>query len=317
MARRIHVISPVQGTGNRLDLELVCPLLEEHGFEVVRYPVLRRNGSARLAHVLRRLARFRGRFDVNLFLGPLFPEWLPFAVKNVWVPNPEGFREHQRKFLPWVDLVLAKTRLTETIFRALGRPVEYTGFTSRDHFDGSVPRAYTGFLHAGSSRFKGTARLVECWKAHPAWPPLVLVDHAAVPDAPNIRPLTGYVPDAEYRRLQNATGFHLCCSEAEGFGHYIMEALSCGAVVFTTDGPPMNELVHPGRGILVGRLEKTEPAGLSRRYYFDPARLAETIDRARGMDETALRKLGAAGRDFFLENDRAFRERFIRVMGAL
>ncbi len=37
----------------------------------------------------------------------------------------------------------------------------------------------------------------------------------------------------------------------EGFGHYIVEALSTGAIVVTTDGAPMNELVTPKSGFLV------------------------------------------------------------------
>jgi glycosyltransferase involved in cell wall biosynthesis len=314
---RIHAISPVQGTGNRLDLELVCPLLEEAGFDVIRYPVLHRNGRARLAHMARWLASFRGRVDINVFMGPLFPEWLPFAKKNVWIPNPEGFHERHRKFLPMIDLVLAKTKLTENVFRALGRPVEFVGFTSRDRLDAAVPRDYTRFLHACHSPFKGTKRLVENWKEHPEWPELVLVDHPPVPGAANIHPIAGHLPEDQYLRLQNEIGFHLCCSEAEGFGHYIMEALSCGAVALATNGPPMNELVQPSRGILLDCLAETEPLGLSRRYFFKPSGLQEAVQRARDMGELALRQLGSAARAYFLENDRAFRRRFIEMMQSL
>jgi glycosyltransferase involved in cell wall biosynthesis len=314
MPRRIHLISPAGGTGNRLDLELVGPLLEESRFEVIRYPVVKRNGRARLAHMLRWLARFRWRFDFTIFMGPLFPEWLPFARKNIWIPNVEGFHEHQRKFMPWIDLVLAKTRLTENIFRALGRPTEFIGFTSRDRLDASVPRVYTEFLHAASSHNKGTKRLVECWKSHPDWPRLTCLQTGREAEASNVCAIPERVPEAEYQRLQNKIGFHMCCSEAEGFGHYIMEALSCRAVVFTTNGPPMNELIQPSRGILVDHLPETTPIGLSQRYYFDPASLANAIDRTRSLDAAALRELGSAGRAFFLENDRDFRERFIEVM---
>jgi glycosyltransferase involved in cell wall biosynthesis len=315
--RRIHAICPVQGTGNRLDLELLCPLLEDAGFEVVRYPVLKRNGRARLTHLLRWLAQFRWRCDINLFIGPLFPEWLPFAAKNVWIPNPEGFREHQRKFLPMIDLVLAKTRLTENVFRDLGRPVAFTGFTSRDRLDENISRDYTRFLHACHSPNKGTKRLLESWRAHPRWPGLILVDHAPVPGAPNIDAIPGYMPDDQYRQVQNEIGLHLCCSEAEGFGHYIMEALSCGCVALATDGPPMNELVRPSRGIMLDCLPQTEPLGLSQRHFFDPESLAAAIERVKEMDAATLRQLGAAARTYFLQNDRAFRRRFIDVMKSL
>lgn len=39
---------------------------------------------------------------------------------------------------------------------------------------------------------------------------------------------------------------HVCASEREGFGHYINEARAAGALVVSTDHPPMNELITPG-----------------------------------------------------------------------
>jgi glycosyltransferase involved in cell wall biosynthesis len=50
--------------------------------------------------------------------------------------------------------------------------------------------------------------------------------------------------------LQNK-GVHVCPSLAEGFGHYLNEARASGALVITTDMPPMNELVRPEAGVLV------------------------------------------------------------------
>ena len=57
--------------------------------------------------------------------------------------------------------------------------------------------------------------------------------------------------DAALRTLQNSHRFHLCLSEAEGWGHYIAEALSVGAITLTCDAAPMNELVTAERGLLV------------------------------------------------------------------
>jgi glycosyltransferase involved in cell wall biosynthesis len=316
----VHVLSPVAGFGNRLDLDLVCALLEGEGFDVTRFAVSNRTKSGRAGAVLSRVVSGRGRFDLNLFLAPIFPEWIPFARKNVLIPNAEGFA--QVNWLSRIDLVLAKTRLTETIFRDLGCRTEFTSFTSHDHLDPAVPRDFSRFFHSCSSQFKGTVRLLETWRAHPEWPELVAVinNNDLVPadlQAPNLRLLRQRLTEAELRQWQNSIGFHLCTSEAEGFGHYIMEALSCRAVTLTTDGPPMNELIQPGRGILIPRLSEAPAMRLSRRYLFDPAGLAAAVDEALALDPATRTAIGEKGREFFLENDRTFRRNLIAILKSL
>jgi glycosyltransferase involved in cell wall biosynthesis len=322
MSISAHVISPVAGFGNSLDLDLVGSLLEENGINVTRYPVVKREQSARLGRVLRRVLSFRGRFDVNIFLAPIFPEWLPLARKNVLIPNAEGFPQRLHKWLPRIDLVLAKTRLTERVFRQLGCRTEYVGFMSPDQLDEQIPREPSKFFHACSSQHKGTKRLLEVWKAHPEWPELVTVinnNDTIPPDfqAANIRAIRQRLPNEDVRKLQNSIRFHICCSEAEGFGHYIMEAMSCRAVTLTTNGAPMNELIQPGRGILVDCLDDPAPMGLSHRYLFKPESLEEQVERVRKLDLAAIGQIGASARAYFLESNRVFRERFPDIIRAL
>jgi glycosyltransferase involved in cell wall biosynthesis len=320
MARTIHVISPVAGFGNALDLDLVCSILQEGGFDVTSYPVRKREKTARLSQVARRIFSGRGRFDVNLFLAPIFPEWLPMARKNILVPNVEGFPGHLHKWLPRIDLVLAKTRLTERIFRELGCPTEFTSFTSPDHLDEKIPRDYTKFYHSCSSPYKGTRRLLDVWRKHPEWPELVTVLNPTITkdfEGPNIHAILKRLPGEEIIRLQNSIGFHICSSEAEGFGHFIMEAMSCGAVTLTTNGPPMNELVQPSRGVLLDCLDEAPKLGLSNRYLFKPESLEEQVERVTKWDLATLQQIGTAARTFFLENDRAFRARLVELMRSI
>ena len=321
MSRTVYVTSPVAGWGNRLDLDLVCTLLEQNGFEVTRWPAADRSKKARLTNVAKRIFSGRGRFDLNLFLAPIFPEWIPLARKSVLIPNAEGFA--QASWLKHIDLVLAKTRLTERIFQGLGCRTEFVSFTSEDHLDESVPRDETTFFHSCSSQYKGTQRTLETWQRHPEWPLLTaVVNHnELIPPAlftgPNIRVIRERLPGEELRRLQNSHGYHLCCSEAEGFGHYIMEAMSCRALPFTSDGPPMNELVQPDRGFLV-KCEDERPAmRFSQRHIIRGDGLEEQVERAIRLDAATKRTMGEAGRAFFLEKDRFFRQRFIEVMKAL
>jgi glycosyltransferase involved in cell wall biosynthesis len=53
------------------------------------------------------------------------------------------------------------------------------------------------------------------------------------------------------RDMQGSAFMHVCPSVREGFGHYINEGRAVGALVVTTDHPPMNELVQPQTGLLV------------------------------------------------------------------
>lgn len=317
MLNNLHIICPVLGIGSRLDLAIIAPLLEEAGFNVTRYPVSDRSKKTRSGRLALQVLKHPHRFDANIFLGAIFPEWLPLARKNIWIPNPEGFNEQKEKWLSHIDVVLAKTRLTERLFRERGCNTVYTGFTSLDHFEPVTGRDYTRFFHACSSPQKGTKRLIQTWGQHPEWPELVVTitnDDPVVRNfkAANVRILTDYLEDAEFRQMQNKMGFHICCSEAEGFGHYIMEAMSTGAVTFVTNGPPMNELVQPDRGLLIEHLPNPAPLGLTHAHLFDPGNLGEQIHHALKLTPSERDEIGRAGRAFFLENDRVFRQTFPR-----
>jgi hypothetical protein len=296
MQPAIHVISPVGGTGTSLDLELIVPLLKQNGFNVTSYPLADGGKVARSGRLASTFLLRPHRFDVNIFMGPILPELLPMAHKNVWIPNAEGFSQNLHKWLSRIDLVLAKTRMTERIFHSLGCRIEFMSFTGQDRLDTRVARDHTKFYHACRSPFKGTKCLLETWKAHPEWPEIVVVSSndgaiAASFEAPNIRIIAQHLPPAEYIHLQNSIGFHICCSEAESYGHTIMEAMSCGAVTLTANG--------------------------SHRYIFKAESLEEQIERAMKLEMAAVGQIGSSARACFLENDQLFRRHFPAVIRSL
>ena len=155
------------------------------------------------------------------------------------------------------------------------------------------------------------------WRRHPEWPHLTVVQSPleAKPFEPvaNISHRIDYIDDAELRRLQNASWFHVCSSETEGFGHYLVEAMSVGAVTLTTAAPPMDELVAPDRGILVP-YSHTGTQFLANVYYFDEAAAEAAIERMIAMPDEELQRIGANARAWYQHNDREFSE---RLHGAL
>ncbi|OOG59330.1 glycosyltransferase [Rhodanobacter sp. C03] len=254
-------------------------------------------------------------FDVNIALEHVRPCYFGLARLNLLVPNPEWLSPHSQRYLPRFDAILCKTRYAVDLFSARGCRAIHIGFRSTDCLDRSVPRQ-AAFLHlAGASRMKGTQRLLALWRRHPEWPKLLLLQSpktalpAAEPSPANIEHRVGYLNDIrEIRHLQNAHRFHLCLSETEGWGHYIVEAMSCAAVVVTCDAPPMNELVTAERGMLVST-DGALPFNLTTRYRFDEAALEATVERLMRMPESAQSVLGEQARTWFTSNEAAFAAR--------
>jgi glycosyltransferase involved in cell wall biosynthesis len=314
---RINLVTWDNGGGLRTDVDVLTDLLSACGCEILFNGRSTRSASGtwrsdglrvRVRHGVAAVTARRS-YDVNLFLESIAPEFLPHARINCLVPNPEWFRDENRPYLPQIDWVLCKTRSAVDAFQPLTTRTRYVGFRSPDRSDAHHrPDDDLLFLHAsGSSRWKGTAAVIAVWRRHPGWPRLVvlrsrtLYGGEAVEElspAPNIDVVTEWLDDAAWRRYQNACAVHLCPSEAEGFGHLILESMSCGAVVITTDGAPMNEMVTPDRGVLV-RAARYEPMHLATRYFVDPDDLERQVARLIAMSPDERRLLGERARRWY------------------
>jgi hypothetical protein len=322
---RIHVVGRDNGAGLSRDIALVAGVLRDAGFDV-EASGLRHGGLRRFLRLLRIRAGLlrRGwrdaslrRFDLNLLLERLWADWLPLARRNALLPNPEWYKPDFDALLPRLDAVLAKTRHAQALFAAKGCPSRFTGFTSQDRRLPDVPRE-AAFLHvAGRSINKGTEAILAAWHARPDFPPLTLVQRkregAAPEAAANLRVLDGYLADAELRTLQNRHLFHLCPSETEGFGHHLVEAMSVGALVLTTDAEPMNELVRPDRGVLVP-YARTGMQRLATTYFVTPEAVAAGVDALLALDPLQRAAMSAAARAWYEANDRVFRERLVAAV---
>lgn len=310
-----RILSRANAHGLSRDLGLVAGLLADAGHAIEPVAFSNEKGLRLLRISGMQVARcWKGRADLQILLEHFYPPTLSLARRNLWMPNPEWFRPRWRDKLAAIDGTLCKTRHAETIFADFGCGPRYVGFTSQDRLDRTVPRQRR-FLHlAGKSPVKGTEAVLEAWRRHPEWPPLVVVQtsrhaRAAAKPAANIDHRIGRMDDAELRRLQNVCRFHLSPSEAEGFGHCLVEGMSVGAAILTTDGEPMNELIRPGHGVLI------EPAqvgklGLARRHFVDADGIERAVERILAMGDGEVGAMGAAARAAFEVIDRDFRARF-------
>lgn len=247
-----------------------------------------------------------------------FPAWFGAGQENWLIPNPERYPRRQIGRLRRLTGVFAKTLDAQRIFESLGIRTLYLGFTSPDRRDTEIRKDWGRFFHlAGANTLKGTEDILALWAAHPEWPELVLVqkaDNAPGSVPPNVTLRSGYMDDAELRRLQNVCGIHLCPSRAEGWGHYIVEGLSAGGIVVTTDAAPMNELVTARSGVLVPT-SRQEPRHLGVCHYVDPTALEAAIERLITMPASDKAAIGRAARQRYEAIDEAFHDRCAAAFG--
>lgn len=322
---RVNVVAWDSG-GLATDIDVLTAVLERAGCTVTfkgrqhRRPRNRLHSLLMTANVL--VAQHwaslthRPQFEVNFFVESVFPEFLAMARTNCLFVNQEWFRDSNLPHLSRLSILLCKTPSGVRCLQDLPVACCMVGFTSPD-------KRIIGFkrcgpircLHlSGQSAVKGTEAVVEAWSRNPGWPQLTVVRRtkrydggpaAPLPPLPNVCYETDYLPDDRLRELQNACEIHVLPSQAEAYGHVIGEAMSCGAVVVTTDAPPMNELVQSDRGVLI-RVARSEPLHRSTRYFVDIADLEMKLDQVFSMPPAERRQLGQNARVWYEAQHRRF-----------
>lgn len=319
--KRVNIIAWSNGFGLTRHINLLGDALRRGGFDVtvtaVQFGSKDRKHQERLyrkREFKRKLLRWLGRgdaaeFDANIMIEHVRPIFLSMARVNLFAPHPEWCLPIDAALLKFTDGTLCMTHHAEPIFAGLGCDTKYIGFTSEDRHDPAVPRERTFFHLAGGSINKGTDLLLEVWRRHPEWPMLRVLQSPKNakegPPAANIDHRIGYIDDAELRQMQNASRFHICSSETEGYGHYLVEAMGVGAVVLATDAPPMNEMITPDRGIRID-YERTGTQNLATTFYVSEQSIEAAVERALALGDADVAAMGAAARQWFVDNDQAF-----------
>jgi glycosyltransferase involved in cell wall biosynthesis len=263
--------------------------------------------------------------DFQIHLEQIHREQFRFSHRNFLILNPEFTDPNVFKKLRQNPVILCKTRHAHQLFSGCLPEVEYVGFTSPDRFRPTVKKSFSKFLHvAGKSDYKGTRELVEVWSRNPSWPELTVIwsptDSYGNPRknleaGPNVQVIFRRLGDEELINLLNESGVHLCPSRTEGFGHYMVEALSTGAIVLTLDAPPMNEIVAPDFGYLVQAIP-SEVQFMSTLYKPDLNSLENTISQIMDESNASLHERAKRAREWYLSNDEMFHQRFRETMKA-
>ena len=307
-ARSIAIVVRRMTDGIARDCVILSERLERMGYVV---SIHEKDTRSHLDLILRRRIA-----DVILHLESIHRVWLNAGVHNLVVPNQEWIYRDNARYFRYADHVFCKTHHAENLFKEPGIPSSYIGFSTPDRRFKPTgrPSDEDRFLHvAGKSTLKGTSSLIEVWKKHPEWPELIvctrLPNHHEGVEAGNITFMTGFLEEEKLKALQNRIGNHVCTSTSEGFGHYIMEALSIGAVTLFTNAPPMNDLVGWGNGIPVD-IADARPRGQGMDFFIDADDLERKIEHVIFLSPEQRDTLSANARQRYETICADFEERF-------
>lgn len=317
--QRVNFVYWDSGAGTAMDVFLLEDIFKHAGIRVRH--VTTHNRGCRSERILKFAFQLRTLLWPSLaqfHFEQIHREQLRHGRYNFILPNPEFTDASVFKKLTRTPVILCKSRHAHRLFDSLVGTGLFVGFTSKDRLIEHVEKDYRKFLHvAGLSDFKGTERLARLWAQHPEWPTLTIVRsnldrtgarRQVLAKAPNLIEIPNWMSEIELKRLQNHCGIHVCPSEAEGFGHYIMEGMSAGSVVITTDAAPMNELVKPSCGFLVRGAAGPE-LFMTRATYFDEREMEKTVDKVCNLPIGNLEEMGRFARGRYVRLDADFRGR--------
>lgn len=260
--------------------------------------------------------------DVNIFLEHIYKDLIQYSKINIFFPNPEWCNSYDESLFEHINIICCKTQHCYKIFKKKypDKEIVLTKFTSIDMKNG-MPQFYNKCVHLkGVSKYKNSQVVLDTWMEHPEWPMLYIVTSGTpnvngfleiktpVRVAQNITLYQTFIDKASLSSLMNLCGIHICCSFAEGYGHYINEARSVGAVVVTTNGGPMNEFSN----ILVNPVEKINVMN-SVGYKINTKELEKTMNNVFKMSEEEMKKISNQNRKNY-EDDKLYFENSVQKL---
>jgi hypothetical protein len=291
----INIYTSLNGVGLEQDANIIKGILSKHTCYTLDY-------------ITHQKSHTKGDYGIHLEI-PRYDEIEKNHV-NIMIPNAEWFDSKWLQKIKMFDTVFCKTFDAVEVFKKFHPNCVYTGFTSNDMFlDVAKDKR---LLHIeGKSMLKNTDSLISAYQLHPE------LDKCYAISSRNTGKHNGLefferLPYDKLKVLLNACLIHICPSMYEGFGHYINEARSAGAVIITTDRAPMNEFIKDKRFLVEGQRARVH--NLVPLFKVNPIDLANKIQSVCAMDFDELKAIGMENRKEFLKLDIVFKENICKFV---
>lgn len=297
----INILSTNNGVGLEKDANRLINLLTENGHRC-HFVDIGKNQSPKSA-------------DINIFCEIYNrPNFTRMAKRNYLLPNPEWFQLNWLRTLDRMNAILCKTHDAARIFKSYHRNPIYTGFTSDDMLFTGIDKQKTFFHAAGKSMFKGTKEVIEAWGKND-FPMLNLLQHMNPKQVTkgNLQYHYRRFNENEFKIMMNANQFHICTSYYEGWGHYIHEAKSTGAIVITTNGTPMNEFINSEFGYICPA-SFTSKKDLATMSHVSIGGITDAVIKCSRLSDSRISEMSQKSRQSYLDGEKQFKETFLNII---
>lgn len=291
----INIYTSLNGVGLEQDANILKGVLNKHTCYVLDY-------------IKRQRAHTTGEYGIHLEI-PRYDEIEKNHV-NILIPNAEWFDPKWLAKIKMFDTVFCKTFHAVEVFKKFHPNCVYTGFTSNDMFlDVAKDKR---LLHIeGKSMLKNTDALITAYQMKPELQKCYAISSRSKGKYNGLE-FFERLPFDKLKVLLNACLIHICPSMYEGFGHYINEARSTGAVIITTDRPPMNEFIKDKRFLVEGQRARVH--NLVPLFKVNPIDLANKIQSVCNMEYSELIEIGKQNREKYLQLDAEFKNNLLKFV---
>lgn len=193
--------------------------------------------------------------ELNIFFEAMNPSLIPYARKNVWIPNIEWLRQTWKPYLSMVDEIWVKTKEAEDEISSAN--VKYIAWTSIDKIFQEKKNYHKAIALVGKNNYRNPKPILQAYLKIKETNPILysLLPDLFIPYNPEyvqfhfpdelkgkVTLLDKVLKESEYDNLLKECGLAICTSAAEGFGHAVNEAMSSGCNLIVSNINPFLEL---------------------------------------------------------------------------
>jgi hypothetical protein len=242
--------------------------------------------------------------SINIFFGCVNNLLLNYSKYNILIPNQHSFLKQWTHYLHKFDLILAKTKYIQEIFKTYVEldKIKYIGWRSTD-FKNSVEKEYDEFLlYCCDNKYTDYKKIIDNWE--PSFPTLNIVNGYLL----NIKKKQGNLVYCdklnhnEFENLFNRCGIHICLNMIDSFSYNINQCCLTKSIPLIINNGPMSEIVSIEDCFKLKGKKKKLNNYLGSKYDYESSDFKEIVSKIMNTNYTILESMGENLRKNALKN---------------